>query len=689
MSHGALLIGLLWAVAFVAPCALAAHRVVRRVLVGQPTDVRLLASTVVGLALLTVPAEVVGVFGQLRRLPLLVAYLSVCAVCLALTRGGERPSRQPDARRWQRPGIPELCTAGLLALVVVAWLVQTREAFSEGTLGFDSLAYHLPFAAAMVTTGHTDLVPSVLWYLPNNSFPATGSLVHALGMVAAGRDVLSPFVSLLWLAQALLAAAVAFRSRPARLLSLSTVCVVVLIPGYFTPEAGTALVDLGCAAFVLTGLALLRRLDRTPAVLALVGLSMGLAVGIKLTAAIPAALLLVGLVVWPGARRWAGAGWYLGAAVIGGGFWFVRNAVRLGNPLPALDLPFLPATPHLHELPRYDAPQAGSVFEPLSIAHYLVEGRDLSVIGDGIALGFGPLWFVVLAGALVGALLAATRLSGVDRGIAAIALLGAVGYLVTPESAPSVDGHPLLHLITIETKVLLPVMMAAALALAAVVSRAGHRTQAAVSVALVLTAVVQVADPGIYAFGALTAWESTRLAVVLMALLAALGAAALVRSWSVRELTLLTAGAAGIGLALVAAGLDGWSEDRYRGKDLTRLPEVQAALGERGSQRLVVAAPGNDVATYPLWGSQLEHRVHVFGHRGPHGEFRAPVSCRELLTELAGVDADVVVLANVSNPTTPPLQRWLLADPAARLVVAQGPSSVVVVTGRLSADSCP
>ena len=66
-----------------------------------------------------------------------------------------------------------------------------------------------------------------------------------------------------------------------------------------------------------------------------VGLAAGLAAGTKLNFLLPAAVLVVGLaVIAPRGGRWralAAAGL---AALAGGGYWYLRNLVHTGNPLP-------------------------------------------------------------------------------------------------------------------------------------------------------------------------------------------------------------------------------------------------------------------------------------------------------------------------------------------------------------------
>src|SRR4029077_9911861 len=69
------------------------------------------------------------------------------------------------------------------------------------------------------------------------------------------------------------------------------------------------------------------------------GLAAGLALGTKLTVGPPGLALTVG-VIWisgAGYRLRASAEW-IGAMVVGGGYWYVRNLIVSGNPFPWQDI---------------------------------------------------------------------------------------------------------------------------------------------------------------------------------------------------------------------------------------------------------------------------------------------------------------------------------------------------------------
>jgi hypothetical protein len=89
---------------------------------------------------------------------------------------------------------------------VAEWSVPTIDALRFGMIGIDTLWYHLPVAARFVQQGsiahlhYLDSDPVTVFY------PASSELLHAVGMVVMGSDVLSTVMNLGWLALALLAA---------------------------------------------------------------------------------------------------------------------------------------------------------------------------------------------------------------------------------------------------------------------------------------------------------------------------------------------------------------------------------------------------------------------------------------------------------------------------------------------------
>ena len=90
--------------------------------------------------------------------------------------------------------------------VPAEWTAPALQSYDVGVRTFDSLWYHLPWAASFAQTGHiaplrfTDVEYLTAFY------PATAEMLHGLGIVLLGHDTLSPALNLLWLVLALVAA---------------------------------------------------------------------------------------------------------------------------------------------------------------------------------------------------------------------------------------------------------------------------------------------------------------------------------------------------------------------------------------------------------------------------------------------------------------------------------------------------
>jgi hypothetical protein len=146
---------------------------------------------------------------------------------------------------------------GVIAVVVAHWGLWTDSALNRGIFNFDSLWYHMPFAADIAqshsVTGfhHTETV-FANWFYPQNS-----ELLHAVGILVVERDTLSLFINYGWLAIALLAAWCI--GRPYGRGHLSVVAVAILLESHIliVREPAAAKNDLAVAALLLAALAIL------------------------------------------------------------------------------------------------------------------------------------------------------------------------------------------------------------------------------------------------------------------------------------------------------------------------------------------------------------------------------------------------------------------------------------------------
>ena len=343
-----------------------------------------------------------------------------------------------------------LVALGVVAVVFAQWGLTAKDALGRGIFNFDSLWYHLPFAVDIAqshsVTGffHPETV-FTNWFYPQNS-----ELIHAAGVMIVHRDTLSLFVNFGWLALAFLAAWCI--GRPWGRGALTVIAAAILLDSntLVVREPGAAKNDLMAAALLLAAIAILvnawsaQREGSTgrPSLspgwpLAAAGLAVGLAVGTKSTAVAMAAALTVAIVfLAPRGRRWAEFGWWFLPALAGGGYWYLRNLIAAGNPLPQLESLGPISLPHPERL------QEGR--PDFSVVHYATDtGVWREYFVPGLHHAFGLLWPLVIAGAVAGALLALLwGRSRLLRWLGAVALFGMVAYLFTPLSAAGAEGAP-------------------------------------------------------------------------------------------------------------------------------------------------------------------------------------------------------------------------------------------------------
>ena len=110
------------------------------------------------------------------------------------------------------PGIAVAVTAAVAA----EWTGPTLQAYDVGIRTFDSVWYHLPWAASFAQTGHiTPLRFTDIEYL-TAFYPATSEMLHGLGIVLFRHDTLSPVLNLIWALLALFTAWCVGRARGER-----------------------------------------------------------------------------------------------------------------------------------------------------------------------------------------------------------------------------------------------------------------------------------------------------------------------------------------------------------------------------------------------------------------------------------------------------------------------------------------
>ena len=709
-----------------------AYRLRRRLMPAWNGAPARLVEAIVAVALLIWISELLGTFGLLYA-GALVGVSALAALAAAFLPGGgggagvprgaegaQRPSTVGDAAPTGPAGPGGwrlLIMVGVVAVVVGHWALTTKHALDRGIFNFDSLWYHLPFAAEMAqshsVTGmhHVDTV-FTNWFYPQNS-----ELLHADGMLLVGRDTLSLFLNYGWLVVAFLAAWCI--GRPYGRGDLSVVAVAILLEAHVlvVREPGAAKNDLMAAALILAAIAILvtiwnqHRASRTTAVdgpksrlrddisahrlavgwpLAVAGLAVGLAAGTKVTAlALAAALSIAVLVLAPRGRRWAAAAWWFVPALLAGGYWYLRNLIVAGNPLPAVESLGPISLPH---------PERLQVGRPdFSIAHYATDtGVWRHYFFPGLHDAFGALWPLVVGGAVLAALLA--LLSGRDRvvrAMGAVVLFGFVAYLFTPLSAAGADGAPEAFGINLRY-VYGAVIAGLALVPLPRLFDDRRRQWGLLGVLLVVLLLSDRADTVVRDPARPFALALVVLAVLVPAvLLLARGRGA--------SRGIVVAGFAALALAVVAIGYPlqrHYLDERFRNEVAAEsIPGMNLDSAYRWARgledrRIGLAGTSAGFAQYGFYGTDLSNRVVYLGEDGPHGAFNAIPTCSAFRAAVNAADLDYLVTAPFLNflhpgdPIPSPESRWLRGEPAVAPVLRSGPVTVWKIRGDLDPAAC-
>jgi hypothetical protein len=710
----------------VVPIGFSAYRLRQKLLPAWNGAPARLVESLAAIALLIWLSQLLGTFGLFYAGALIGASLLTCLAIWLLSGGGadlgDHPDRDGGSKSGTGPAGPESPVSLLVMLAVIAatvfsYAVTTKHALDRGIFNFDSLWYHMPFAVDMVQTHsvvgmhHTDTV-FANWFYPQNS-----ELLHAVGILLTGRDTLSLFLNFGWLAIAFLAAYCV--GRPYGRGAVTAVAAAILLECHtlVVRDPGAAKNDLAAAALILASIAILveawshreralhlhryaEQKKGAPSggwgswdrwALAAAGLAAGLAAGTRVTAlAMAAALTLAVVVLSPRGRRWAAAGWWFLPAFAGGAFWYLRNLVVAGNPIPEVGSLGPISLPHPERL------QEGR--PDFNIVHYATDtGVWREYFGPGLDQAFGALWPLVVFGAAAAALLAVLR--GRDRIVrwtGAVALFGLVAYLFTPLSAAGAEGEPVGFGINI--RYVIPALMAGIVLLPLDRWLDSKRRQWWLLGALLLVFVVtNRPDDALHDKARVFAFFLVVLAVLLPALLLYLrdrGVAA----------GITAAGAVGVVLLLVAIGYpvqrdylqarfanDGPADEQIPGMDLDRAYRWARSVEDA---RIGLAGTSAGFAGYGFYGTDLSNRVRYLGEDGPHGAFNAISTCAGFRAAVNEADLDYLVTAPFLNflhpgdPIVSPEARWLRGEEAVQPLLRSGPVTVWEVEGELDPDAC-
>jgi hypothetical protein len=666
VSFGDYLQGSIELIAVAAAIAYAAVALRGRLLPGWSGASARLAEVVLGLSLLVVILELIGVVGLYRPGWVLLASVLVGVGIGVLVRPA---GRAPALWAPQVSSVALALAVAGAVLVAAHWAMPTQTGLDIGMYLPNTTWHNAPFAARFVQDHQvgalhfTEVLNLTVWFYPQNS-----ELLHSVGVLFLGNDFLSPLVNIGWMSLCLLAAWCFARPHGGGPIAVLAIALVLDANMLLLYQPGDAKNDTAGLFFLLASAAILvnaevqrREAEGEPGFrtagqppiaaggLIVAGLSAGLALGTKLNLLAPFGLLSLGVIAISAGYRWRATGIWVASSLITGGFWFARNLVNAGNPLPWIQPGPLPGPDQLDI----------NIREPHNVAHYLLP-PDGGVIRHHLIPGLhdslGDLWPLVLVAVIGGFLLAIFRgRTPVIRMLGIVALLSGLAYLVTPLTAAGPEGDPTAF--TTNLRYASPAIGLGAMLLGVDAGLLRPRVQPWLLGALVILLLVQ----------AVPVWDLhghlwTRhfllgaIGLAFFLILVPVGLAVLgQRGW---DPWTLGAGAA-LALALVVAigwpNSDDYVKDRYRASTAPRnFPTgMKAALAwfNRAAphdSRIAVVGGRPGFKQYIFYGDDLSNHVQYVAHHGPHGAYlpiaseaaqkgddpRAPDECREWITAL-------------------------------------------------------
>jgi hypothetical protein len=647
-----------------------------------------LAAAVLSLALLIWAAEILGTFSAFDPVPYL---LLVLVAGVVLWKFAPRPPEGGVPHRYQLGGvggsslrrderqrvdwIATVVALVIAAVAVIHFAAGVKTRLSTGMTGFDSTWYHGPFAAGFFQSGDTwslhFIAPQFLaWFYPANS-----EIFHAVGMLAFGRDVLSPLLNLGWFVACLVACWCIGRPYRVAPWSLALGAIALSVPA-LADQAGEARNDIVGIFFLLAAVAIAlnawggvegqaeKKLGEggggtSVGPYLVVGLAAGLAAGTKLNFLLPAAVLVAGLpAVAPRGTRWRAFAASALAALAGGGYWYLRNLGHTGNPLPWIH--------HLGPITLPAPEQALGGREAHSVLGYLTDGTVWSDwFLPGLHQGLWFLWPLLFIGAFVGLLIPLLGLlrrraengpiwseigpSAGTLGVAGlVGLASALAWLVAPTSASGPEGVP--RGFESGLRYLAPALILG-LALVPTASRIRVWLSFVPHTETKLDHTRRAMAPGVLAVGG--------------------------------------------GLAVLLAVAAGYPVQRHylesRYKDPTfSAPGLNAAFAAaRNLSDASIAT--TSTRQYPLYGTDLSNHVHYLGIERPHGGFEAPSTCRQYRRLLNEGNYDYVITTRdrvePGKPPYPPSAKWT-EGAGARIILRKPPTVVFELTGPLDPSAC-
>src|SRR5215208_7143945 len=692
-----------------------------------------LAEVVIGFSMLILVAELLGVLGLFKEVPLLIGFVAAGIGVTFWARQRGLPDL-PETR--EARSSPIMVAIGIVAaaLVVIHWAHPTGQAVDQGMYYQDTTWYHMSFSARFAQTGDvgplhfTDPLKLAAWFYPQNS-----ELLHGIGIVFLKTDFLSPLINLMWLALCLLAAWCVGRPYAIGGVTMLGAAVVLDSEMLVGSQAGQGPNDVMGLFFLMTALAFLvdgaataharsaqreqswnatREGELEPGVvedvpvegdpralatvgagpLFMAGLAAGLGVGTKITLLATIAAFTIGVAILGGRRHWLRAlGIWLGGMVITSGFWYGRNFVYALNPFPQIRNIGPIHLPGPDQLPLYPRP-------PHKLSEYyndptVWEHKLFPVLHDRL----GPLWPVILAVVVVALVWAFVRGgSALMRILAVTGMVAGIAYVFTPLTASGSLGDPAGF--DANLRYVAPVLIVGFLLLPLIPwFRHGNRPWILIGLFSILLIQGTVTQAN---------WEfKHHLASIALAFLI-VGVPALLVAGARRRVPVVALATFGIVMAITAVALGRVREDYYldhRYVTASRPPleggfrstpewqPLQDWGRKQSGERIGVVGRASAFGQYFFYGTDLSNHVQYVGQELRRGTFRPIVSCAAWRRAVNEGDYDYIVTTpkiGALEVSAPPEARWTESDENVKTVIQTGPAAVYEITGPLDPATC-
>jgi hypothetical protein len=701
-----------------------------------------LAEVVLGISMLVLVSELLGVLSLFEEVPLVLGSLAAGLGAAFLARRRGLPDA-PEEREVRSSALMIAIGIAAAALVVVHWAHPSGQALDQGMYYQDTTWYHMSFSARFAQTAEigplhfTDPLKLAAWFYPQNS-----ELLHGVGIVTLDSDFLSPLINLMWVALCLLAAWCVGRPYGIGGVTVLGAAVVLDSEMMVGSQAGQGPNDVAGLFFLMAALAFLVDgaasahaardaararagvgagqqayvatpegslefgvvedvpVEGDPRALATVGagplfmagLAAGLGIGTKITLLATIAAFTVGVAILGGRQHWLRAlGVWLGGIVVTCGFWYGRNFVYALNPFPQIDKlgPInLPGPDQLELYPRPPHKLSEYYNDPLVWTHKLTP-----VLHERL----GPLWPVILAVVIVALVWALVRGgSALMRILAVTGMVAGIAYVFTPLTASGGPYDP--SGFDANLRYGAPVMIVGFLLLP-LIPWVRHAKRPWILIGLFTVLLIQ---------GTVTQsnWEfKHHLASVGLAFLI-VGVPALIVAGLRQGVSRVALVSLGLVAAITAVALGRVREDYYldhRYVTAARPPlsggfratpqwQPLQDWGRRASdERIGVVGRASAFGQYFFYGNDLSNHVQYVGTRLRRGTFRPIISCRTWRRTVNRGDYDFIVTTpklGQDEEVAPPESLWTGRDPNAKPVIVSGPAAVYRIDGRLDPSTC-